>query len=231
MKLNLTKFILGILTITFVLTSCKNNENDLNLQSDASIQNVGGILKFKNQEVFNATMDSLNTIDADKQTVLLSSYGVKSYKNLKAEANKELDQIIDTVSSKAIFESVYKGYISKYQSQFLFSGTSSEYISPISKLVDARLEKIVNSAGEYMIGDKVIKAAMYTDINEFNSKNKTIAFDLKPQLDGMAKVTTSPNLNVGDIRTSKRKAFVTIYLESINLSAVFTAQDKTWLGY
>jgi len=47
----------------------------------------------------------------------------------------------------------------------------------------------------------------------------------------MAKVTTSPNLNVGDIRTSKRKAFVTIYLESINLSAVFTAQDKTWLGY
>jgi len=47
----------------------------------------------------------------------------------------------------------------------------------------------------------------------------------------MAKVTTSPNLNVGDIRTSKRKAFVTIYLESINLSAVFTAQEKTWLGY
>ncbi len=223
-------FILGVVAFIVVLTGCSSNEDALaSVQSEANIQNVGGILKFKDQAVFAATVDSLSRLKESQQIDFLANYGIDSYKELQNMANEELDHIIDTVSSKAVFGVVLKTYREKYNNKFLFEKSNSEFISPISKLKDARLGRIVNTSGEYMIGDEVLKASMYSGIDAYQFSNN-------PQLNiatsgTMQRVVTSTIDNYGSVKTSDRKSIVTISLDKFKLIAHLSAQKKSWLGY
>jgi len=232
MKQKLMKSILGLLAFTFVLTSCSSNEDALaSVQSEANIQNVGGILKFKDQAVFDATVDTLSKMDKNQQIAFLSNYGVKSYKDFYTEANKELDQIIDSASSQADFDALYKSYKAKYQGQFLFNDVNPEYLSPISKLKNSGIQRVVNISGKYMIGNKVCKASMYSDMKEYSSEKKAIMFDFKEQLNGMQKTTASKDSNYAYLKTSNRKGIVVFDYSNGQLYATFTAQKKVFWGW
>lgn len=225
-------FILGVVAFTFVLTGCSSNEDALaSVQSEPNIQNVGGILKFKDQAVFDATVDSLSKMDKNQQIAFLSNYGVKSYKDFYTEANKELDQIIDSASSQADFDALYKSYKAKYQGQFLFNDLNPEYLSPISKLKDSGIQRVVNISGKYMIGNKICKASMYSDMKEYSSEKKAIMFDFKEQLNGMQKTTPSTTANRGYVKTSNRKGIVVFDYSNGELYATFTAQKKVFWGW
>jgi hypothetical protein len=232
MKQKLMKSILGLLAFTFVLTGCSSNEDALaSVQSEVNIQNVGGILKFKDQAVFDATVDSLSKMDKNQQIAFLSNYGVKSYKDFYTEANKELDQIIDSASSQADFDARYKSYKAKYQGQFLFNDVNPEYLSPISKLKDSGIQRVVNISGKYMIGNKICKASMYSDMKEYSSEKKAIMFDFKEQLNGMQKTTASKDSNYAYLKTSNRKGIIVFDYSKGQLFVTFTAQKKVFWGW
>jgi len=231
MKIKLTKYILGILAFTFMLTGCSKNEDALSLtQNVEDIQNVGGILKFKNQAVFEATIDSLKKMDTQKQIEFLAVYNLKSYNDKLKEANSELDQLVNSTTDKTTFDTLYENYKMKYQNTFLFYDISTKFISPVSKLKDSFLKRLVNSSGEYMIGNQIIKAPTYSDIIEYNALNKTFVLDFNEPTIGTQKITASPTDNYGYVKTSKRKAIVRFGLTSSGeLLANFSGQIKTWL--
>lgn len=65
MKIKLTKYILSILAITFVITSCSKTSDELATVTS----NKQDILTFKTVDEFNTTVQKVNSMKADERNV------------------------------------------------------------------------------------------------------------------------------------------------------------------
>lgn len=232
MKTKIKKYILSALLLTFAFTSCDKNEEAIKgTEAKLTIQNMDGILQFEDQKAFDIAIDSLNKMTTDEQNKFLSIIGFKSYKSIYNDIENELELMVQNSTTKTEFDIKYQSYVIKYQSQFLFNNIKTDFISPISKLKNNTISLLVNGNGEYIIGNNVLKAEMYSDVDEYSNSNKNLEIITNSQHIGLRKTVISNQPNYGYVKTSDRKAIIELSISSTQLIAQLTAQYKTWLGY
>lgn len=235
------------LIISSLLLSC-SSVNDANLQGDSEAQNKvsisgeNGIIKFKDQAAFNAVVDTLNKMSSLDKISFLKSCNVKTQTILANDAESELASIISNSTTQSEFNASYSRFKDKYKTLFLFNESDSLFLSPYSKLVDARYEAIVNEKGEYMIGNKVFKAEMFNNFSEYKEKflsKKTITLNL-----GMQKANSNTsNINYAWSEQSNRRVYMNIYgtddrqpqvsskIGPVKIFAKLEAWKKGWFGW
>jgi hypothetical protein len=103
MKYKLNKYVLGILAITFVMTSCSKTSDEL--ASVASTKQ--NILTFKTVEEFNTTVQKVNSMKPEERVAWEKSKGFKSfgticdefYATIEPQNFKTIEQVNDFVAA------------------------------------------------------------------------------------------------------------------------------------
>lgn len=156
------------------ITSCNNEENDIlignNNEKDIEVLN-GNILRFKDENVYRETLDSLSEMNQQERLIFLSSINFNSQLPLITQADIELDEICERAKDAKEFADLYADYKQKYKDIFMFNDIDKEDLSPYSKLVYLDHEFFANQEGKFIIGDSVVVAPTFKKYSEMVQKN------------------------------------------------------------
>jgi hypothetical protein len=118
MKINLVKYILGVLAFTFVLTGCSKNEDALT----TVVSNKQDIMTFKSVEEFNTTVQKVNSMNPEERRTWEKSQGFKSFGTICDEVFKSIDptnfkslqEVKDSVAALSSFLEIGQNKNGKY---------------------------------------------------------------------------------------------------------------------
>ncbi len=220
------KKIIFLFVAIFSFIACNNDENDspnLSFNSNKDVSIVNGILKFKNQEVFDSIKDAY--LNGNEKSVLsdLKLLGHVSISDILFEADKELEQICET-SEEQDFKIKYADFKAKYSEKFIFN-LDEEDLSPYIPYVNSIEQFFANCDGKYMIGEKVIKADAYSDYAELKQDKYS------SPIMSRAVSEEGNSLNHAWSHQSKRKVSLYLTIEGSAVWAEFKSQKKNVFGW
>lgn len=183
MKNKLTKYVLGILAITFVMTSCSKNEDAL-----ATVQsNKQEILTFKTVEDFNTTLSKVVAMSDSERKSWEKEQGFKSF-------GTTCDEFYETiVPEKFKNRTEIENFISLNKDKIQFYDNSNGDIYCVTQYFKSSERYIMNQDKMYIVGNKAYK---YFD-EEMVSTNIS-------NIDVLRKAKSSAEINSNILFMSKR---------------------------
>jgi hypothetical protein len=166
MKVRLIKYILGISAITFVMTGCSKNEDEL----ASVVSNKQDILTFKTAEEFNTTIQKVNSMKLDERVAWEKSQGFKSfgticdefYKTIEPQNFKNIQEINDFIAKNNDKVQIYSNEAGDKYCEVQEFDNSARYL--------------MNKDRMYIIGSKAIKkfneCSVSTDIVNIEALKK-----------------------------------------------------------
>jgi hypothetical protein len=170
MKNKLTKYVLGILAITFVMTSCSKNEDALATVASTKQD----ILTFKTVEEFNTTVQKVNTMKPEERIAWEESNGFKSfgticdevYKRIDPTKFKSLQEVKDTVNALSDYLEMNQNADGQYYVDLKECSNNARYLLNKDKMYIIG-NIAYKSLGEELISDNIC------NIEKLKSRNSS----------------------------------------------------------
>lgn len=190
------KYLLIATIGSLFLASCNNemdtvlSETEGGLQTrsmengnmDFQIVNYEGesCVQFRNDSTYNAVLMKMQEMSESEIHLMFSGAGFVSQKQLMAQADQEQESIVDEYEKDPSQPFPYQqieAFKQKYNDVFMFEPYDSTDFIAHYKLQLPAYSAYVNRDGFFLIGDSVVRPAVYTDLTEYFGNGITLYAD------------------------------------------------------
>ena len=190
------KYLLLATIGSLFLASCNNemdtvfSETEGGLQTrsmesgnmDFQIVNYEGesCVQFRNDSTYNAVLMKMQEMSESEIHLMFSGAGFVSQKQLMAQADQEQESIVDEYEKDPSQPFPYQqieAFKQKYNDVFMFEPYDSTDFIVHYKLQLPAYSAYVNRDGFFLIGDSVVRPAVYTDLTEYFGNGITLYAD------------------------------------------------------
>lgn len=166
----MNKYIIKILIFCALpLFFACNNDNELlsnDIQNEKNdVQVVDGVLKFKNQAVYDSIVTKLSSMNLQERDLFYKEIGFEPITSLLTKADEELEQVVN-VRTVEEFNVNYSEFKKKYENVFLFNDQDQEDLSPYTGFMSIHHELVTNAKGYFCIGNDKIVPEQYKSFSD-----------------------------------------------------------------